>query len=170
MPEIQVEDEYEVREDERMARDVEALHDESLRGGSPHDGTLDDEALHGGSHRDGTLDDEALHGGSHRDGTLDDEALRDGSRHDGTLDDEALHGGTLDDEALHDGNHEALHGGILHGGVLDDGALDDGALRGWVWACIACSMTRYGLADHKCGMPGSVESGTRLFRWDRAGP
>jgi hypothetical protein len=31
-------------------------------------------------------------------------------------------------------------------------------------------MTRYGLAGCKCGMPGSVELGTRLFRWDRAGP
>jgi hypothetical protein len=31
-------------------------------------------------------------------------------------------------------------------------------------------MTKYDLAGCKCGMTGSVELGTRLFRWDRAGP
>ena len=117
----------------------------------------DEEALHDAALHGGILDDEVLHGGSLRDGILDDEVL-----HGGILDDEVLHDGILDDEVLHDG--------ILDDEVLHDGVLDGVVLRGWVWACIACSMTRYGRSGCKCDKPGSVESGTRLFRWDQAGP
>jgi len=76
---------------------------------------------------------------------------------DGTLDNVALRDGTLDNVALRDG-------------TLDNVALRDEVLRGWAWVCIACSMTRYVRSGCKCDKPGSVESGTRLFRWDRAGP
>ena len=112
----------------------------------------DEEALHDAALHGGILDDEVLHGGSLRDGILDDEVLHGGSLRGGILDDEVLRGGSLDDEVLH------------------DGILDDEVLRGWVWACIACSMTMYDRAGCIYGMTGSVESGTRLFRWDRAGP